>query len=285
MFKENSTDWDQIIDSNNSILDFRLKEIWKYNYLIYMFVRRDFTTFYRQTILGPLWYFIQPLLTTTLFTIVFSYIARISTNGIPPHLFYLSGLIPWAYFSSSLVKTSNTFLENSAIFGKVYFPRIIVPISVVIINLIQFTIQFIIFIVFYIYQLNIENSIITPSIWILYIPICLLQLMILSMGFGILVSSFTTKYRDLLFLIQFGVQLWMYISPIVYPASLIPEKYLNYYMINPIAPIIEMFRIAFFNIGVFNFNYIIISWLLTFLVFIIGILSFHKVEKSFMDTI
>jgi lipopolysaccharide transport system permease protein len=282
----NSKDnWDLVISSDSKWYQINFKEIWKYRDLIIMFTKRDFQIFYKQTILGPLWFFIQPIFTTLLFILVFSKIAKIPTDGIPSHLFYLSGLIPWMYFSTNLLKTSQTFIENSQIFGKVYFPRLVVPISVVSINLLQFLIQFAVFLLVYLYYLVFNKGEIYISLNILLIPLALFQLVLLSLGFGIFISSVTTKYRDLIFVTQFGVQLWMYISPIVYPTSLVPERYLYIYMLNPISSIIEIFRYSLFSKGVVSIEYILISWSFTIFIFLMGLVFFNKIERSFMDTI
>lgn len=276
--------WDLVIKPKRGWFDLDLKDIWKYRDLIGLFVKRDFVVFYKQTILGPLWYLIQPLFTTFVFTIIFGNIAKISTDGIPPFLFYLSGTVGWNYFANCLNGTSNTFINNAGIFGKVYFPRLIIPISTVIINMAQFLIQMSLFLVMYLFY-YLTGTDIHPSIWVLGIPLALLQMALLGLGMGILISSLTTKYRDLVFLMTFGVQLWMYATPVVYPSSIIPKEYLAYYMLNPMASVIETFRYAFLSQGTLEPAYMAISWGVTLTILFLGVILFHRVEKSFMDTV
>ena len=249
-----------------------------------MFVKRDFVTFYKQTILGPLWYIIQPLVNTIIFTIIFGKFAKIPTDGIPPFLFYMSGTIVWGYFSACLTGTSNTFVSNAQIFGKVYFPRLAVPVSVVITGLFQFAIQFVIFLVFYLY-FWLNGSKLEPNLLILLLPLIILQMSILSLGFGILISSLVTKYRDLTFAMTFGVQIWMYLTPVVYPLTQVPEHYRIYYALNPMVSIVESFRAMFLGANSLEIEHIIISVITTLLVLFLGIIMFSKIEKNFMDTI
>jgi len=277
-------DWTLVIKPGYAWYDLHLKELWKYRDLVLLFVRRDFATFYKQTILGPLWYLIQPAISTIVFSVVFGQIAGLPTEGIPSFLFYLSGTIVWGYFSASLTQTSNTFLQNAAIFGKVYFPRLTVPISIAIINFAQFFIQFTLFLAVYIfYALN--GSLVRPTLWIIGTPLILLQMALLGLGTGILISSLTTKYRDLTFVMTFGVQLWMYATPIVYPSSMIREKYRFYYMLNPMAQIVDSFRLAFLGTGEMHWLYFITSWSVTIIIFTAGMGLFSRVEKTFMDTV
>ncbi len=281
---KDSEKWDLVIGPKRGWFDLKLKDIWLYRDLVFHFVRRDFVAFYKQTILGPLWYIIQPLLTTLVFTVIFGKVARISTDGVPPFLFYLSGTVAWAYFANCLKQTSDTFIKNSKIFGKVYFPRLTVPLSVVIINLAKFGIQFLLFLGFLVYFIKIEAPI-KPNLFILFLPVLLLQMAILSLGTGILISSMTTKYRDVKFLVGFGIQLWMYATPVVYPVSVVPERFRFYYMLNPIASIVETFRHSFLGTGMVNGVDILISWGVTMLLLISGILLFNRVDKTFMDTV
>jgi len=276
--------WTMEIRPKRNLFDVNLKELWRYKDLIELFVRRDFVAKYKQTILGPLWFIIQPLLTTLMFVVVFGNIAKISTDGLPQILFYLSGLVAWSYFSACLNATSSTFVSNAGIFGKVYFPRLAVPISIVISNLIQFGIQLAIFLVFFIYFL-IVGADIQPNIYLLLLPVLLLMLAALSLGFGIIISSMTTKYRDLTNLIGFGVQLWMYATPIIYPLSNIPEKYRIFVILNPVSPIIETFRYSFLGKGTVEWWHLGYSFAFAIVVLFIGILMFNKVEQSFMDTV
>ncbi|MEQ8197848.1 MAG: ABC transporter permease, partial [Clostridiaceae bacterium] len=220
------------IKARNGWLDINLSELIKYKDLIFLFVKRNFVTMYKQTILGPLWVILNPLITTIMFTVIFGNIAKIPTDGLPQFIFYMAGTTAWGYFANCLNATSNTFVTNAAIFGKVYFPRLTVPVSVVITNLIQFGIQFVMFVVFVVY-FKFKGFPINPNLWVLYTPVLVLQMALLGLGFGIIVSSLTTRYRDLTILVSFGVQLWMYATPIVYPVSQIPEKWRDIYLLNP----------------------------------------------------
>lgn len=276
--------WDLVIRPKAKWLDLDLKAIIKSKDLLWMFVWRDFVAQYKQTILGPLWFFIQPLLTTIVFTIIFGKIAKIPTDGIPQTLFYMSGIIGWNYFSDCLNSTSNTFSGNAAIFGKVYFPRLIVPISVVISNLSKFLIQLLLFLVFYFYY-KFKGADIQPNAYLLIIPLLLAIMAGLGFGAGVIISSLTTKYRDLRYLIGFGTQLLMYVTPIVYPLSFIPEKHKWFFLINPMSPVVETFRYAFLGTGSFNWFNIGYSGVCMIVILTIGMLIFNKVEKNFMDTV
>lgn len=276
--------WTSIIKPKTKLLDLNLKELWQYKDLIIMFVKRDFKTLYKQTILGPLWVIINPMLTTLMFTVVFGGIANISTDGMPQFVFYMAGNTVWSYFSTCLTKTANTFISNSAVFGKVYFPRLVSPISTVLSGLINFFVQFVLFIFFVIYYMM-SGDAVRPNIYILLTPVLLLLIAMLSLGFGIIISSLTTKYRDLSILVTFGVQLWMYATPVVYPISQIPLHWRNLMLLNPIAPIIETFRYAFLGSGTIPWFYLGLSVITTIVVLFIGIVLFNKVQKTFMDTI
>jgi len=276
--------WDLVIQPRNQWFNLHLQDLWRYRDLITLFVKRDFVTFYKQTAFGPLWYIIQPVFTTIVFTVIFGKIARIPTDGVPPFLFYLAGNVAWSYFSSCLNETSSTFVKNAGIFGKVYFPRLTVPVSVVIINLVKFGIQLVLFLGFYIYFIA-RGSPVRPTFFIVLLPVLILQMAVLSLGSGILISSLTIKYRDLIFVMSFAVQLWMYASSVIIPASSIPEKYLPVYMLNPMASVIELFRYAFLGRGVVDAVYMSISWAVTLVVLSGGIILFSRVEKSFMDTV
>lgn len=282
--KDINNHWDLIVKPNSKWYDLRLIEIFKYKDLLLLFVRRDFISVYKQTVLGPLWFFIQPLITAITFTVIFGNLAKISTDGLPQILFYMCGITLWNYFSDTLIKTSDTFAANASIFGKVYFPRMIVPLSVVLSNLIKFGVQFLLFLGIWIYFL-LPGNIIHPNLTLLLVPFLILLMGIMGLSFGIIISSMTTKYRDLKFLIAFGVQLIMYGSPIVYPLSLVPEKYKWIILANPVTSIIEAFKYAFLGVGEFSWLYISYSIFFTIVLFIIGLIIFHKVEKSFMDTV
>jgi len=276
--------WDLIIRPKTGLFKIDLKGLWRYRDLVILFVKRDFVTFYKQTILGPLWFIIQPIFTTSIFTIVFGRVAKISTDGIPHFLFYLSGIVVWRYFSNCLNKTSKTFIDNTSVFGKVYFPRLTVPISVVITNFIQFSIQFTLFLFVYTYYF-INGAEVNIGAGVIWLPVILLQIALLAIGCGVLISAFTTKYRDLQFVLTFFVQLWMYASPIVYPLSIVPEKYQLLYILNPMVSVIECFRDIFFGISSIKIMHISVSWAITLLILFIGIVLFNRVEKTFMDTI
>lgn len=276
--------WTTIIKPKTGWFDINLRELVQYKDLIVMFVKRDFKTMYKQTILGPLWIIINPLLTTLMFTLVFGNIANISTDGMPQIVFYMLGTTVWTYFSSCLTKTSSTFTGNAAIFGKVYFPRLVTPISTVISGLINFGVQFLMFLGFMAYFM-IKGSPIEPNLWILITPLLLVELAALALGFGIIISSMTTKYRDLAVLVTFGVQLWMYATPVVYPASQIGGKLKTLMMLNPVSPIVESFRYAFLGSGSIPWNYLGISVVTTLVVLFAGVVLFSRVEKTFMDTV
>lgn len=279
-----NNNWTTEIKPKTGWFDINLKELFQYKDLIIMFVKRDFKTMYKQTILGPLWIIINPLLTTLMFTIVFGNIANISTDGMPQIVFYMLGTTVWTYFSTCLTKTSATFTGNAAIFGKVYFPRLVTPISTVISGLINFAVQFVMFLGFAIYY-YVTGAPIHPNIYILITPLLLVQLALLSLGFGIIISSLTTKYRDLAVLVTFGVQLWMYATPVVYPASQIDGKLKTLMMLNPVSPIVESFRYAFLGSGSIPWNFLGISVITTLVVLFIGVVLFSRVEKTFMDTV
>lgn len=279
------------ITAKHSLFDLHLKETFKYRDLIFLFVKRDFTALYKQTVLGPLWALIQPLLTTVVFTVIFGNLAGLTTADIPgdylvpSFLFYMSGNICWSYFSTTLQATSNTFLSNSAIMGKVYYPRLVAPIATAFSNLISFGIQLLMFFGFWIFFVVQGNTSIQVTPMLLLIPLLIVQMIILSTGFGIIISSVTTKYRDLAMLVGFGLQLWQYASPIAYGLQLIPEKILFLYMLNPMSPIITTFRYAVFGFGYFNLVYYLISWAISLVVFFIGLILFSRIERTFMDTI
>jgi lipopolysaccharide transport system permease protein len=280
----NDQDWDLIIRPQRSWWDLRLDELWRYRDLVLLFVRRDFVSVYKQTILGPLWYLIQPLLTTLVFTVVFGNIARLPTDDLSPFLFYLSGTVIWAYFADCLNKTSQTFISNAGLFGKVYFPRLAVPVSILISNLITFSIQFGLFLVFLAYFI-LSGSAVQPNIWVLITPLLLLMMAGFGLGFGIIVSALTTRYRDLRFLVSFGVQLWMYATPVIYPLSSIPEQYRLYIQLNPLTPIVESFRFAFLGAGELHPLHLLYSLGVMLLALLLGVLLFNRVEQTFMDTV
>lgn len=275
--------FDIVIKPKSGWFDLNLKEVWKYRDLIFLFVRRNFVSQYKQTILGPAWAVIQPLLTTVVFTVVFGSIAGLAAEGVPSFLFYLSGTVAWTYFSTCLTQTADTFTGNAAILGKVYFPRVVMPISTVLTNLISFAIQFAMFIIFLVvYWLKGE---VHPNIYFLMLPVLAVHMALLSLGTGIIISALTTKYRDLKMLVGFGVQLWMYATPVAYDIGIIPEKYMFLYMLNPMTPIINTFRYAFLGLGTFDIEYSMIGWITTLIILFLGIVLFSRVEKTFMDTV
>lgn len=277
--------WSLIIKPQAPWWDLQLGEVWRYRDLLWMFVKRDFVSVYKQTVLGPIWFFIQPLLTTIVFTIIFSGVAQISTDGLPPLLFYLAGTIPWNYFATCLTKISTTFNSNAHIFGKVYFPRLIVPLSVVVSNLIQFGIQFVLFAGVFGWYL-VRGSSLHPN-WpaiVSLTPVLLLLMAALGLGTGIIVSALTTKYRDFTFLIAFGVQLGMYGTPIIYPMSAIPERWRWLIELNPMSAPIESFRASFLG-GQIPWSGLAISTAVTAALLLLGLIIFNRVEKTFMDTV
>jgi lipopolysaccharide transport system permease protein len=276
--------WDRIITPRTGWLQFNLPELWQYRDLVAMLVRRDFVTFYKQTVLGPLWYIIQPLFTTVVFTIIFGKFAKISTDNIPPFLFYLSGTVAWGYFSNCLTQTSGTFISNANIFGKVYFPRLTVPLAVIITNMAQFLIQLAVFLGFFFYFM-LSGAPLSPNGWIAATPLLLFQMALLGFGTGVLISSMTTKYRDLTFTMPFFIQLWMFATPIVYPLSQVPEQYRTLYALNPMVSVVECFRYAFLGISAVRAPQIVAGIVVTILLLFGGIFLFNRVEKTFMDTV
>lgn len=278
-------EWDLIIQPRSKWYQIDLAAIWHYRDLLMLLVRRDFVSVYKQTILGPLWFFIQPIITSLTFTFIFSGIANISTDGNPAILFYMAGITIWTYFADCLNKTSNTFVANAGVFGKVYFPRLIVPLSILVSNLIKFGIQFLIFVMLWIYFLTNGNQI-NPHWSLMWVwPLLVLMMAGLGLGFGIVISSLTTKYRDLTFLIGFGVQLLMYASSVVLPISSMSQKIQKLMLLNPLTSIIEAFKYIFLGSGYFDFFWLIYSFVLMLVVLVFGIVVFNKVEKSFMDTV
>lgn len=285
MTKPTEENWSLIIEPQRSLFDLRLGELWRYRDLVMLFVRRDFVAAYKQTILGPLWYLIQPLLTTITFTVIFGNIASLPTDGLPQFLFYMSGTVIWSYFADCLNKTSNTFVQNASLFGKVYFPRLAVPLSILISNLITFLIQFGLFLFFALF-FALRGADISPHwLWIAFSPVLILMMAGLGLGFGIIISSLTTKYRDLRFLVQFGVQLLMYATPVIYPVSSIPERYQWLILANPMTPVIEAFRYAFLGAGTVAAAPLLYSLFFMVLVVLIGAVLFNRIEQTFMDTV
>jgi lipopolysaccharide transport system permease protein len=276
--------WTAVISARQSWFDWKLRQLWTYRDLISLFVWRDFVSVYKQTILGPAWHVVQPLLTTLMFTLVFSRVAQLSTDGVPPFLFYLSGTVPWYYFASTLTKTSNTFIANAQIMGKVYFHRLVIPVSVAISGLIAFFIQFSVFVVILLYY-NISSGTSRITVWAAAFPFLLLLLAGFALGGGIIVSALTTRYRDLGNLVQFGVQLLMFATPVIYPASSIPEHHRWISELNPLSPIIECFRLSFVGAGSVSPTDLARSTVIMIVVFAVGLMLFNRVERNFMDTV
>lgn len=279
-----NTTWTEEIKSENSLWSVNYKEIWHYRDLLLMLVKRNFTNFYKQTILGPIWFFIQPIFTTFIYVILFGQVAKLSTDGIPHMPFYLAGITIWNYFSECLSKNATVFKDNSGVFGKVYFPRLIMPLTIVVSGLMRFAVQFALFIAVVIYYTFVEKSI-HPNLWILMTPFLMLLMAGFAMGLGMIFSSLTTKYKDLVFLLTFGIQLFMYATPVVYSVTSIPEKYKGFVEANPLTGIFECFRYAYLGSGSFESSSLIHSTLIISVLVFIGILVFNKVEKSFMDTV
>ena len=279
--------WDLVIKGHTSLFDVKFKDLWHYRDLLAMFVKRDFVSFYKQTILGPLWFFIQPILTTIVFSFIFGNLAGISTDGLPKFLFYLSGITAWNYFSDCLTKTSTVFKDNANIFGKVYFPRLIMPLSIVVSNLVRFGVQLLLLICMmtYFYLFPTENTSFQITNGIFLFPVLVFLMALLGLGLGLIITAITTKYRDLTFLISFGVQLLMYGTTVIYPLSSAPEQYKKYIELNPMTGIIEAFRYAFLGKGEFTAWSLGYSTIFTLAVLFLGILIFNKTEKNFVDTI
>jgi len=276
--------WTTIIKPKNKLLQVDFGEMWQYRDLLSMFVKRDIVTQYKQTILGPAWYFIQPALTTIMYMVVFGGIAKISTDGLPQPMFYLAGIVCWQYFADCINKTSATFTTNQNIFGKVYFPRLIVPLSTVSSNLVRMGIQFLLFIAVYVYFL-IMGVKVTPNIYALLLPVLIIMLAGLALGFGILISSMTTKYRDLTILFTFIVQLWMYATPVIYPLSTMSPKMQKIMSINPLTSIVETFKYGTMGVGTFSWASLSYSFIFILGLLAVGIVVFNKVQRSFMDTV
>ncbi|MGF0032197.1 ABC transporter permease [Bariatricus sp. SGI.154] len=275
--------FETVVKPKTGWFDINIKEVWQYRDLITLFVHRNFVSQYKQTILGPAWAIIQPLLTTVVFTVVFGSLAGLAADGVPSFLFYLSGTVVWTYFSTCLTQTADTFTGNAGILGKVYFPRIVMPISTVMTNLISFAIQFAMFIMLLI--IYCVKGAVHPNAYMLFLPLLVIQMAMLGLGTGVIVSALTTKYRDLKMLVSFGVQLWMYATPVTYDINIIPQKYMGLYMLNPMTSIINIFRQAFLGIGNIEISYYLISWGVTLVILFIGVIMFNRVEKTFMDTV
>jgi len=276
-------DWQ--IEGKSSLIDLKFKDVWSYRDLLWLLVRRDFVSFYKQTILGPLWFFIQPLLTTVMFTFVFGKLGGFKTDGLPQPLFYMAGITAWNYFADCLTKTSTVFKDNANIFGKVYFPRLIMPLSIVMSNLVKFGVQMILFMLMIAYYVIIKNENCIPNYYILLFPVLIILMAILGLGMGMIISALTTKYRDLSFLVIFGVQLLMYATTVVYPLSTVKSEFCWMVKINPMTSIIETFRYGFLGNATFSWSSLAYTSSFAFIVLFLGIIIFNKVERTFVDTI
>lgn len=275
--------WTETIESSHSLLDLKLKEVWRYKDLVYMFVKRDFISSFKQTILGPIWFFINPIFTTIVYLVVFGNIANLSTDGAPKILFYLAGVTLWNYFSTSLTSASNVFTSNAGIFGKVYFPRLVMPLTIVISNLMRFGVQMVLFIAVWLYY-YFEGAV-QPNLWILATPLLILLMAAFALGMGMIFSSLTTKYRDIQMLLGFGISLFMYITPVIYPLSALPDRFKAVAYYNPLSGIFECFKYGWMGVGEFSGPMLLISTAITFLLLAVGTVIFNKVEKGFMDTV
>ena len=289
-FTKPDENWDMIIKGRTSLFDIKIAELWSYRDLLLMFVKRDFVSFYKQTILGPIWFFIQPIFTTIVFTFVFGKLAGISTDGLPQQLFYLTGITSWNYFSDCLTKTSTVFKDNANIFGKVYFPRLIMPLSIVVSNLVRFGVQMLLllFMMAYYWFFPVANASFEVKSAILIFPLLVILMALLGLGLGLIITAATTKYKDLTFLVTFGVQLLMYGTTVIYPLSEAKIKFpamARFIELNPMTGIIEAFRYSFLGKGEFTFASIAYSTIITIIVLFAGILIFNKTEKNFVDTI
>ena len=277
-------EWDLVIEPQSSLFELHLKDVWRYRDLLWLLVKRDFVSFYKQTILGPLWFFIQPLFTTIIFTFVFGNLAGLSTDGLPQPLFYMAGITAWNYFADCLTKTSTVFRDNAQIFGKVYFPRLIMPLSIVVSNLVRFGVQMLLFFMMIGYY-AFSGAAFHSNSFVLLFPILVLLMALLGLGLGLIITALTTKYRDLAFLITFGVQLMMYATTVIYPLSAAPAKYKWLVELNPMTEIIEAFRYGFLGQGVLTWQSLGYSVIVTLVSLVLGVIIFNKTEKTFVDTV
>ena len=275
--------WTETIESRHSLFDLKLGEVWRYKDLVYMFVKRDFISGFKQTVLGPVWFFINPVFTTIVYLIVFGNIANLSTDGAPKILFYLAGVTLWNYFSACLMGTSNVFVSNAGIFGKVYFPRLVMPLTIVISNLMRFGVQMALFIAVFLYYYF--NGEVTPNLWILATPFLIILMAAFALGTGMIFSALTTKYRDIQMLLGFGISLFMYVTPVIYPLSALPPKLKTIASYNPLSGIFECFKYGWLGVGDFSAPLLLISSLIIFVLLAVGTVVFNKVEKGFMDTV
>jgi lipopolysaccharide transport system permease protein len=282
---DNDKDWNLVIKPSESLFSLNLREVWNYKDLILLLVRRDFVSFYKQTIFGPIWFFIQPFFTTFIYVFVFGTLASLSTDGLPQPLFYLTNIVAWNYFSECLNKTSTVFRDNANIFGKVYFPRLVMPLSIVISNLTRFGVQLALLLLAMLYYALVKGYTFDITVYILLFPLMVLLMAALGLGSGMIISAMTTKYRDLSFLVTFGIQLLMYVTPVIYPLSAAPEKVKWVLSINPMTPILEGIRLGLLGKGDITIGSLIYAITVVVVVLFTGIITFNKVEKSFVDTV
>jgi len=284
MQRTSDNEWTTMISARTGWFELNLRELWRYRDLVLLLVRRDMVAIYKQTVLGPFWFLLQPLFSTFVFTLVFGKIARISTDGLPHMLFYMTGIVTWNYFAACFGRTSETFVANAGLFGKVYFPRLAVPLSIIVVNLITFFFQFALLIVVLLIFKFIGFAVI-PKYFVLFVPFLILQMAALALGVGLIVTSLTTRYRDLSFLMGFATQLWMYATPIVYPMSIVPDNWKWILTINPMSSIVESFRYAFLGSGSVSVEQNAVSTAITFVLLITGVILFNRTEKTFMDSV
>jgi lipopolysaccharide transport system permease protein len=282
--KTTEENWTMTIRPQRAWWDLHLGDLWRYRDLVRLLVWRDFVATYKQTVLGPLWYFLNPLFSTIIFTIIFSNVAKLSTDGLPPFLFYMAGNTIWTYFSVCLTGTANTFIANAGLFGKVYFPRLAIPLSTVISNLLSFALRLMMFLIFLLY-FYLTGANIHPNAWAFFLPFLLIIMAGLGLGFGIIISSLTTKYRDLQQFLGFGVQLMMYATPVIYPLSTVPDKWKWLLLANPVTPVVEIFRLGFLGVSSASPISILYSFFFMIVTLAIGVLIFNRVENTFMDTV
>lgn len=285
MKSESTPYWDRVLTARTGLFDLHLKELIKYKDLLFLLVRRDFVAFYKQTALGPVWFFIQPIFTTFVYVFIFGTLAKISTDGIAQPVFYLSGIIAWSYFADCVLKTSNVFRDNAAIFGKVYFPRLVMPLSIVISNLVKLAIQLLLMVMVVLYYEAIGESTFNPTIYLLSLPLLILIMAVMGLGFGMMVSSITTKYRDLGFLVSFAMPLLMYATSVVYPLSSVNGKLKMIILSNPMTPVIEGFRKGLFGQGEFSLYSLLYLIVVSTIILVLGTVIFNKVQKDFVDTV
>jgi lipopolysaccharide transport system permease protein len=283
--QEHAETWDLVIEPRSGVFDINFTDLWRYRDLLWLLVKRDFVSFYKQTILGPLWFFIQPFFTTVIYVFIFGSLAGLKTDGLPGPLFYMTNVVAWNYFSDCLLKTSTVFKDNANIFGKVYFPRLIMPLSIVVSNMVRFGVQLLLLFLTIVYWIIFKDYHLQLNAYFLLFPLIVILMAMLGLGAGMLISALTTKYRDLTFLVTFGVQLLMYVTPVIYPLSSAPQKYKGLIALNPLSPVMEGMRLGLLGKGDFSFHSLLYSVIATLVILFTGIVVFNKVEKTFVDTV